>query len=144
MVSRFRRLVLQALAWPFLEDQQRLVWAAVLEFDAVPTQEREPSLVKGRREWLRFFATFEAAPPACMPGVASMVLPAARLHPPPARPGSQQTYWSTSYMPMLKDPESAVAPISHLQPNEKQVWTSSAWTGGGRFSAGLGTPPTWM
>ena len=29
----------QAVVWPFLEDEQRLVWAAVLEFDAVPTQE---------------------------------------------------------------------------------------------------------
>ncbi|CAE7405594.1 irc3, partial [Symbiodinium sp. KB8] len=31
-----------ALARPFLEDEQRLVWAAVLEFDAVPTQALPP------------------------------------------------------------------------------------------------------
>ena len=27
----------EALTWLFLDDRQRLVWTAVLEFDAVPT-----------------------------------------------------------------------------------------------------------
>ncbi|CAE7745794.1 irc3 [Symbiodinium sp. CCMP2592] len=41
-MERLRGLASEALAWPFLEDEQRLIWAAVLEFDAVPTQELPP------------------------------------------------------------------------------------------------------
>ncbi|CAE7192775.1 unnamed protein product [Symbiodinium sp. CCMP2456] len=41
-MKRVRNLALEALAWPFLEDRQRLVWAAALEFDAVPTQDLPP------------------------------------------------------------------------------------------------------
>eukprot|EP00439_Symbiodinium_sp_Y106_P079113 s585_g17.t2 len=33
-MERLRGLAREALAWPFLQDGQRLVWAAVLEFDA--------------------------------------------------------------------------------------------------------------
>ena len=31
--------VQKALTWPFLDEQQRMIWAAVLEFNAVPAQE---------------------------------------------------------------------------------------------------------
>ncbi|CAE7249236.1 unnamed protein product [Symbiodinium sp. CCMP2456] len=41
-MRRLRGLAHEALAWPFLEHEQRLLWAAVLEFDAVPTQELPP------------------------------------------------------------------------------------------------------
>ncbi|CAE7440951.1 unnamed protein product [Symbiodinium microadriaticum] len=41
-MDRLRGLAREALMWPFLEDEQRLLWAAVLEFDAVPTQELPP------------------------------------------------------------------------------------------------------
>ncbi|CAE7324342.1 unnamed protein product [Symbiodinium sp. CCMP2456] len=41
-MERLQGLAREALAWPFLEDAQRLVWAAVLEFDAVPTPELPP------------------------------------------------------------------------------------------------------
>ncbi|CAE7947855.1 pol [Symbiodinium sp. KB8] len=37
-MERLRALAREALTWPFLKDQQRLMWAAVLEFDVVPTQ----------------------------------------------------------------------------------------------------------
>ncbi|CAE7240293.1 unnamed protein product, partial [Symbiodinium microadriaticum] len=33
-MERLHGLAREALAWPFLEEEQRLVWAAVLEFDA--------------------------------------------------------------------------------------------------------------
>ena len=38
-MERLQGLAKEALSWPFLEDQQRLMWAAVVEFHAVPTQE---------------------------------------------------------------------------------------------------------
>ncbi|CAE7240286.1 unnamed protein product [Symbiodinium microadriaticum] len=41
-MERLQDLAREALTWPFLEDEQRLVWAAVLEFDAVPTQALPP------------------------------------------------------------------------------------------------------
>ncbi|CAE7252868.1 unnamed protein product [Symbiodinium sp. CCMP2592] len=41
-MERLRRLAREALTWPFLEDRQQLVWTAVLEFDAVPTQDLPP------------------------------------------------------------------------------------------------------
>ncbi|CAE7433920.1 unnamed protein product [Symbiodinium microadriaticum] len=37
-----REAALTALTWAFLEDHQRLIWAAVLEFNAVPTQDLPP------------------------------------------------------------------------------------------------------
>ena len=40
-MERLRSLAREALTWPFLEDRQRLVWAAVLEFDVVPTQDHQ-------------------------------------------------------------------------------------------------------
>ena len=81
--------MLQALAWPFLDEQERLVWAAVLEFDAVPTQE-------GQREGMCDDMWFEVASPVCVPGVAPVVLPASQLHPPPARPGSRKKQLNAS------------------------------------------------
>ena len=39
--------------WPFLEDEQRLLWAAVLEFDAVPTQDWQVEKVKLQGAWVR-------------------------------------------------------------------------------------------
>ncbi|CAE7252991.1 unnamed protein product [Symbiodinium sp. CCMP2592] len=45
-MERLRGLAREALAWPFLEDKQRLLWAAVLEFDAVPTQDGHDETVK--------------------------------------------------------------------------------------------------
>ncbi|CAE7232649.1 FP2, partial [Symbiodinium sp. KB8] len=41
-MERLHGLAREALAWPFLEEEQRLVWAAVLEFDAVPTEALPP------------------------------------------------------------------------------------------------------
>ena len=43
-MERLNGLAREALSWTFLEDNQRLMWAAVLEFNAVPIQE------KGRRD----------------------------------------------------------------------------------------------
>ncbi|CAE7774494.1 PHPT1 [Symbiodinium necroappetens] len=37
-----REAVHAALTWPFLEDHRRLIWAAVLQFNAVPTQDLPP------------------------------------------------------------------------------------------------------
>ena len=37
---RIRTLAQEALSWTFLEANQRLMWASVLEFDAVPIQEK--------------------------------------------------------------------------------------------------------
>ncbi|CAE7353475.1 Ken-052 [Symbiodinium sp. CCMP2456] len=41
-MERMRSLAQEALTWPFLDERQRLVWAAVLEFDAVPAQNLPP------------------------------------------------------------------------------------------------------
>ena len=38
-MERLRKLAREALTWGHLSDQQRLVWAAALELDAVPVQE---------------------------------------------------------------------------------------------------------
>ena len=38
-MERLRNLAHEALTWDHLNDQQRLVWAAALELDAVPVQE---------------------------------------------------------------------------------------------------------
>ena len=38
-MQRLRGLAREAMTWPFLEDQQRLKWAAVLHFNAVPIEE---------------------------------------------------------------------------------------------------------
>ena len=41
-MQRLRNLAHEALTWPHLGERQRLVWAAVLELDAVPLQDRPP------------------------------------------------------------------------------------------------------
>ncbi|CAE7218414.1 unnamed protein product [Symbiodinium sp. CCMP2592] len=41
-MEHLRTLAREALTWDFLEDHQRMLWAAVLEFDAVPTQDLPP------------------------------------------------------------------------------------------------------
>ena len=38
-MERLRNLAHEALTWSHLGERQRLVWAAVLELDAVPLQE---------------------------------------------------------------------------------------------------------
>ena len=38
-MERLRNLAEEALTWEHLSDQQRLVWAAMLELDVVPVQE---------------------------------------------------------------------------------------------------------
>ena len=38
-MQRLRNLAREALTWPHLGEKQRLVWAAVLELNAVPVQE---------------------------------------------------------------------------------------------------------
>ena len=38
-MQRLRNLAQEALTWPHLGQKQRLVWAAVVELDAVPLQE---------------------------------------------------------------------------------------------------------
>ena len=38
-MERLRNLAREALTWEHLSDEQRLVWAAALELDAVPVQE---------------------------------------------------------------------------------------------------------
>jgi len=43
-MERLRSLAHEALTWPHLNDQQRLMWATVLELDVVPLQERHLSL----------------------------------------------------------------------------------------------------
>ena len=42
-MERLRNLAHEALSWPHLNGQQRLMWATVLELDVVPLQERHPS-----------------------------------------------------------------------------------------------------
>jgi len=42
-MERLRNLAQEALSWPHLNGQQRLMWATVLELDVVPVQERNPS-----------------------------------------------------------------------------------------------------
>ena len=42
-MQRLGGLAHEALSWPHLNDQQRLLWATVLELDVVPLQERHPS-----------------------------------------------------------------------------------------------------
>ena len=42
-MERLRSLAQEALTWPHLNDEQRLMWATVLELDVVPLQERHPS-----------------------------------------------------------------------------------------------------
>ena len=39
-MERLRCLAREALSWAWLTPQQRLVWAAAIELDAVPLQER--------------------------------------------------------------------------------------------------------
>ena len=41
-MERLRNLAREALTWPHLNGQQRLMWATVLELDVVPLQERYP------------------------------------------------------------------------------------------------------
>ena len=38
-MQRLQNLAHEALSWPHLGERQRLVWAAVLELNAVPMQE---------------------------------------------------------------------------------------------------------
>ena len=38
-MERLRNLAREALTWEHLSDQQRLVWVAALDLDAVPVQE---------------------------------------------------------------------------------------------------------
>ena len=47
-MERLRNLAHEALSWPHLNGQQRLMWATVLELDVVPLQERHPKLLLGR------------------------------------------------------------------------------------------------
>ena len=42
-MQRLRNLAHEALSWPHLNHQQRLMWATVLELDVVPMQERHTS-----------------------------------------------------------------------------------------------------
>ena len=42
-MQRLRNLAHEALSWPHLNGQQRLMWVTVLELDVVPMQERHPS-----------------------------------------------------------------------------------------------------
>ena len=42
-MERLRNLAHEALSWPHLNGQQRLIWATVLELGVVPMQERNPS-----------------------------------------------------------------------------------------------------
>ena len=45
-MQRLRNLAHEALTWPHLNGQQRLMWATVLELDVVPVQERHPSFLE--------------------------------------------------------------------------------------------------
>ena len=45
-MQRLRNLAHEALTWPHLGERQRLVWAAVLELDAVPLQDQSPLKLK--------------------------------------------------------------------------------------------------
>ena len=73
--------VQKALTWPFLDEQQRMMWAAVLEFDAVPAQEPTaaslhpflPNVQRGRPRR----ATCVGVP--WIEGAAAVVLRAAEL-----------------------------------------------------------------
>ena len=47
-MERLRCLAREALSWAWLTPQQRLVWAAAIELDAVPLQERFGT---GERPW---------------------------------------------------------------------------------------------
>ena len=42
-MQRLRNLAREALTWPHLGERQRLAWAAALELDAVPLQDRPAS-----------------------------------------------------------------------------------------------------
>ena len=50
-MERLRNLAREALTWPHLNGQQRLMWATVLELDVVPLQEQLPGFWRllGRR-----------------------------------------------------------------------------------------------
>ncbi len=45
-MQRLRNLAHEALMWPHLKGQQRLMWATVLELDVVPVQERHPRFLE--------------------------------------------------------------------------------------------------
>ena len=45
-MERLRNLAHEALTWPHLGERQQLVWAAVLELDAVPLQDQSPLKLK--------------------------------------------------------------------------------------------------
>ena len=44
-MQRLRSLAHEALSWPHLNGQQRLMWATVLELDVVPLQEQQRNLL---------------------------------------------------------------------------------------------------
>ena len=46
-MQRLRNLAHEALSWPHLNGQQRLMWATVLELDVVPLQERLEVTLEG-------------------------------------------------------------------------------------------------
>ena len=48
-MERLRCLAREALSWAWLTPQQRLVWAAAIELDAVPLQERDCGVVVAKK-----------------------------------------------------------------------------------------------
>ena len=74
-MERMRNLAREALSWEHLSDQQRLVWAAALELDAVPMQETLLSCSSGLIELLFGFRC-----PCGFAGAAALVLRAVQHH----------------------------------------------------------------
>eukprot|EP00434_Breviolum_minutum_P004561 symbB.v1.2.004024.t1/scaffold227.1/size261201/10 len=74
-MERLRNLAHEALSWPHLNGQQRLMWATVLELDVVPLQEQHPSGAgcssqsKGAASLISLTLVFNA----CLPGVVLVV-----------------------------------------------------------------------
>ena len=54
-MERLRNLAHEALTWPHLNDQQRLMWATVLELNVVPLQEQHRNLLL----WVGWVAQFK-------------------------------------------------------------------------------------
>ena len=78
-MERLRNLAREVLTWEHLSDQQRLVWAAALELDAVPVQDG------GSIEPLFGFRC-----PCGFAGAAPLVLRAAQHHLSSPRQGRSQ------------------------------------------------------
>ena len=53
-MERLRNLAHEALTWPHLNGQHRLMWATVLELDVVPVQDTEVSGAEKDTRMLRF------------------------------------------------------------------------------------------